>query len=146
MPMLLFESTVSPPKAGRHDEQPSIEPGQSRDVLSGGETRREVDWAWLAATTIHPVRVAIIETLRAVGHPATATDIWNSLGADAALIETTGTDSAKDGRGLSQQRVIHHLKGLERIGALAVIRNVPGRPRSERHYILTATLLGVGHE
>jgi hypothetical protein len=135
---------VSPPKAGRQDEQPPTTPEHSPTWAPGAEIVPQVDWAWLVAATIHPLRVAIIETLRTVDLPATATDIWNALGAEDANLQDLGAGSTEGARdlGLSQQRVIHHLKALEALGALAIVTTVPLRPRRERHYVLTSALLG----
>jgi hypothetical protein len=135
---------VSPPKAGRQDEQPQATPDRSAAwAPADADIGPQVDWAWLVATTIHPIRVAIIETLRTVDLPATATDIWNALGAEEAILQDLEVGSTERTRGLSQQRVIHHLKALEGLGALTIITTVPLRARRERHYVLTAALLGV---
>ena len=144
-PCFLLEPTVSPPNACRPDEQPPIEPDRFHKAVSGNPDRR-VDWAWLVAATIHPVRVAILETLRIIDLPATATDIWNTLGGEDAVIQDLVASSAEGRIGLSQQRVIHHLKALERLGALSVITTVGSRPRRERHYVLAARLLGIDDE
>jgi len=87
---------------------------------------RGLNWAWLVARTIHPIKVAIIEALRWIDRPATATDLWRSF----------------DVEGFGQRDVAYHARKLEKMGALVEVERVPFRFVTESFYRLSDELAG----
>jgi hypothetical protein len=80
------------------------------------------DWANLVALTVHPTKVAIVEALKCVGGPLSATELAEIL---------------KEG-GHNLDMVIYHAGGLVKLGVLelAHIRRVRGA--RERFYFFRA--------
>jgi hypothetical protein len=104
------------PEAGR-DAPPAERPQIPAEALSAAS---DFSWGSLVASTIHPVKVAIIETLLWVGEPLSATEMKEIFNhADYSL-----------------DMVLYHLRGLARLEVIEVTGVRRTRGAREKYYFL----------
>lgn len=80
-------------------------------------------WDRLIELEIHPVKIAVIETLRVIGGPLSARDLW--------LIGVGG--------GVGYQAVAYHVRALADCEITEQTHKVPARGSEEKFYVLRAS-------
>lgn len=78
------------------------------------------DWGGLVPFLVHPMKVTIIEALRWIGQPLSATDIRKTL----------------DGQ-FTVQFISYHMGALAKVGAIVEVRHRRVRGSIERFYFFS---------
>lgn len=81
---------------------------------------RPFDWAALVAQTVHPVKVAIVEALRWVEQPLSATEL------------TPMFEEAE----YPLDMIVYHARGLLKLGSIEIAHSRQGRGACERFYTI----------
>jgi Helix-turn-helix domain len=79
-------------------------PAKSLEISAGALSEEDFCWGSLVASTIHPVKVAIVEALLWVHAPLSASELAALFGCEDFNLDI----------------VLYHLKGLTRLGVLEV--------------------------
>lgn len=94
-------------------------------VTTGGE---QFDWEALVPRVIHPLKVRIIEGLRWVGEPLSASDLTKLVG------EQEGPKPTKDDPAYALSHVSYHVVKLAEAGVIEQVRRRQVRGATEKFY------------